>query len=159
MKKPLLAGLLSIATFAMLHAGLNPGDIAVGFTLKNVDDREVSLSDYLDQKGVIVVFTCNPCPFANAYEQRIIQLHTKYADQGFPVLAINSNDESLSPEDSMDKMKIRARRKGIPLPLSERRCRKFSGPMVPLAHHISSSWKRRERNSRLPTSVPLMTMP
>ncbi len=104
---------------------LNPGDLAVGFTLKNVDDSEVSLSDYMDQKGVIVVFTCNPCPFANAYEQRIIQLHNKYADQGFPVIAINPNDEKLSPEDSMEKMKIRAEEKEYPFPYLKDECRSF----------------------------------
>jgi glutathione peroxidase-family protein len=108
MKRIFLTGVFVITAMAILQAGLEPGDPAVEFKLKNVDDREVSLSDYSDQKGLILVFTCNPCPFAKAYEQRIIQLDTKYADQGYPVLAINSNDEELSPEDSMEKMKIRA---------------------------------------------------
>ncbi len=116
MKRYILTGVLAIAAVAILQAGLNPGDAAVGFTLKNVDDTEVSLSDYAEQNGVIVVFTCNPCPFANAYEQRIIQLNNKYVNQGFPVIAINSNDEELSPEDSMEKMKIRSAEKEYPFP-------------------------------------------
>lgn len=116
MKKFFFTGVLAIAAMAILQAGIIPGDVANSFTLKNVDDTDVSLSDYKDQKGVIIVFTCNPCPFANAYEQRIIQLHTKYAKQGFPVIAINPNDEALSPEDSMEKMKVRASEKAYPFP-------------------------------------------
>lgn len=116
MKKIFLSGVLAIAAMLTLQAGLNPGDVAKGFTLINVDDTEVSLSDYADQKGVILVFTCNPCPFAKAYEQRIIQLNNKYADQGFPVIAINPNDEAVSPEDSMDQMKMLAAEKEYPFP-------------------------------------------
>ncbi len=116
MKKLFLTGVIAIAAIAFLQAGLNPGDIAKDFTLKNVDDRDVSLSDYLNKEGVIVVFTCNPCPFAKAYEQRIIQLDTKYAEQGFPVIAINPNDEEISPEDTMEKMKALATEKKYPFP-------------------------------------------
>jgi peroxiredoxin len=100
----------------MVNAGLKPGDTAKGFSLKNVDGTTVSLSDYSDQKGVILIFTCNPCPFAKAYEKRIIQLHQKYASQGFPVVAVNPNDDEISPEDTFGKMKARADEKGFPFP-------------------------------------------
>ena len=69
-----------------------------------------------NQKGVIVVFTCNPCPFAKAYEQRIIALHKSYVDQGFPVVAINPNDVEISPDDTMEKMKARAEEQEYPFP-------------------------------------------
>lgn len=105
MKKALLTGVLAIVAVGFIQAGLNPGDLAVNFTLPNVDGKEVSLSDYSDQKGVIVVFTCNPCPYAKAYEQRIIDLQKTYAKKGYPLVAINPNDVSVSPEDSMEKMK------------------------------------------------------
>lgn len=116
MKRTILTSALALTAFLLVNAGLKPGDNAVPFSLKNVDDATVSLSDYSDQKGVIVVFTCNPCPFAKAYEQRIIQLHKKYADLGFPVVAINPNDEEVSPEDTVDKMKTRSADKGYPFP-------------------------------------------
>jgi peroxiredoxin len=116
MKKAILSFSLAFAGLLLLHAGLKPGDKAVDFSLKNVDGTTVSLSDYSDQKGVIVVFTCNPCPFAQAYEQRIIQLHRKYAPVGYPVVAINPNDEKVSPEDTFEKMKARASEKGFPFP-------------------------------------------
>ncbi len=116
MKRTILTSGLALTAFLLVNAGLKPGDNAVPFSLKNVNDATVSLSDYSDQKGVIVVFTCNPCPFAKAYEQRIIQLHKKYADLGFPVVAINPNDEEVSPEDTVDKMKTRSADKGYPFP-------------------------------------------
>jgi peroxiredoxin len=99
-----------------LTAQLKPGENAVPFTLKNVDSKMVSLSDYKDQKGVILVFTCNPCPFSVAYEDRIIALHKNYAEAGYPVVAINPNDDAISPDDSFEKMKQRAKEKNFPFP-------------------------------------------
>jgi peroxiredoxin len=116
MKKTILTSVLALMAFMLVNAGLKPGDNAVEFSLKNVDGTSVSLSDYADQKGLIVVFTCNPCPFSKAYEQRIISLHKSYADQGFPVVAINPNDVKISPDDTMDKMKARAEEQDYPFP-------------------------------------------
>lgn len=116
MKKVILTSLLSIFTMVLVHGGLKPGDKAVPFSLKNVDGKTVSLSDYSSQKGLIVVFTCNPCPFAKAYEQRIIDLHNTYVGMGFPVVAINSNNPEVSPEDTFDNMISRAKEKSYPFP-------------------------------------------
>ena len=116
MKKVILTSILSLFTLVVVYGGLKPGDKAVPFSLKNVDGKTVSLSDYSSEKGVIVVFTCNPCPFAKAYEQRIIDLHGKYADMGFPVVAINSNNPQVSPEDTFDHMVTRAKEKNYPFP-------------------------------------------
>lgn len=116
MKKAMLTSALAFLVVMLANAGLKPGDNAIGFTLKNVNGTSVSLSDYSDQKGVIVVFTCNPCPYANAYEQRIIALHKKYAGMGFPVVAIDPNDDEISPEDTFAKMKEKAEKKGYPFP-------------------------------------------
>ena len=116
MKKAITTTALAIVAILAVNAGLKPGDKAVDFSLKNVDGTTVSLSDYEDQKGVILVFTCNPCPFAKAYEQRIIQLDQKYASQGFPVVAINPNDAEISPEDTFESMKALAEEKQYPFP-------------------------------------------
>jgi peroxiredoxin len=116
MKKVILTSVLSLFALMLVHGGLKPGDKATSFSLKNVDGTTVALSDYSNQKGVILVFTCNPCPFAKAYEQRIIGLHNTYADMGFPVVAINPNNPAVSPEDTFDKMKARAREKNYPFP-------------------------------------------
>jgi peroxiredoxin len=116
MKKLMLLIFAGLMATVVLHAEVNPGDDAIPFSLKNVDGQTVSLSDYNDQKGVILVFTCNPCPFAKAYEQRIIQLHRNYAERGFPVVAINPNDDELSPEDTFESMKSRADEQEYPFP-------------------------------------------
>lgn len=94
--------------------GYSVGDIATDFKLKNVDGKMVSLADYKKAKGYIIVFTCNHCPFSQAYEQRIIDLHNKYQGKGFPVVAINPNDKTRSPEDSYENMVTRSKEKKYP---------------------------------------------
>ncbi len=96
--------------------GYEVGDKASDFKLKNVDDKLVSLKDYSDAKGFVVVFTCNTCPFAKAYEDRIIEIDKKYSKKGYPVIAINPNDPEVSPGDSFENMKKRANEKNYPFP-------------------------------------------
>jgi len=98
------------------HKGNKIGDIATDFHLKNVDNKMVSLSDYKDAKGYIVIFTCNHCPFAKAYQDRIIALNKKYATKGYPVIAINPNDPKMEPIDSFEGMQQRAKEKGFTFP-------------------------------------------
>lgn len=94
--------------------GLKVGDNAIPFKLKNIDNKMVSLSDYNSSKGVIIIFTCNHCPFSVAYEDRIIELHKKYASLGFPVVAINPNDAVAYPEDDFVSMQKRSKDKNFP---------------------------------------------
>jgi peroxiredoxin len=89
-------------------AGYNVGDNVKEFALQNTDGNTVKLSDYQDEKGVIVVFTCNHCPYAKAYESRIMALDINYASKGYPVIAINPNDPDKEPEDSPEGMIKRA---------------------------------------------------
>lgn len=96
--------------------GYSVGDMATDFSLKNIDDQMVSLADYEDAKGFIVTFTCNHCPYAVAYEDRIIALDAKYKDQGYPVIAINPNNPEVMEDDSFEKMKVRAEEKGFTFP-------------------------------------------
>jgi len=108
---------ISILTItAAVSQGYNVGDKAADFKLKNVDGKFVSLSDYPDAKGFTVIFTCNHCPYAIAYEDRIIELDKKYKKSGYPVIAINSNDPDIAPDDSYDKMIVRAKEKGFTFP-------------------------------------------
>lgn len=74
--------------------GYEVGDKATDFKLKNVDGKMVSLADFKEAKGFIVIFDCNTCPYSKAYNERIIDLNEKYAVKGFPVITINSNDGS-----------------------------------------------------------------
>ncbi|HKR03842.1 MAG TPA: thioredoxin family protein [Bacteroidia bacterium] len=107
---------ITMNSFTPPSPGYSVGDKAADFKLKNVDGKMVSLADYKEAKGFIVIFTCNHCPFAQAYEQRIIDLHNKYASQGFPVLAVNPNDKNVEPDDSYENMISRAKEKNYPFP-------------------------------------------
>lgn len=96
--------------------GYKPGDVASDFNLKNVDNKMVSLADYKDAKGFIVIFTCNACPYSVAYEDRIIALDKKYKPLGYPVVAINPNDPEASPKETFQLMQQRAADKGFTFP-------------------------------------------
>ncbi len=91
--------------------GYQVGDKVADFSLQNVDGKMVALSDYKDDKGVIVIFSCNSCPWVVAYEDRMNDLHNTYAEKGYPVLAINSNDIEIKPDDDMPSMQKRAKEK------------------------------------------------
>ncbi|TGV01250.1 thioredoxin family protein [Flavivirga rizhaonensis] len=96
--------------------GYKIGDTAEDFSLKNVDGNMVSLSDYKDAKGFIVTFTCNTCPYAVMYEDRLIALNNKYASKGYPVIAIMPNNTDVKPGDNLEAMKARAKSKGFTFP-------------------------------------------
>ncbi|MEY3688901.1 MAG: hypothetical protein RIT37_463 [Bacteroidota bacterium] len=113
MKSMMMALLLFCAVHAFSAEGLKIGDDAVDFSLKNIDGSMISLANYSNDKGIVVIFTCNHCPFSKAYEDRIIDLHNTYSKKGYPVLAINPNDPISVPEDSFDNMKERAKEKGF----------------------------------------------
>lgn len=109
-----LFALMMFTTSILIAQGYKVGDIVSDFKLKNVDGKMVSLSDFNKSKGTIVIFTCNHCPYAKAYEDRIISIHKKYESLGFPVIAINPNNPEVQPEDSYDLMVARAKEKGYP---------------------------------------------
>ncbi len=111
--------------FALLWAGspvkegYEIGDTAADFKLKNVDGKMVSLADFKDAKGFIVIFDCNTCPVSKAYNERIIELNAKYAGLGFPVIAINPNDPTKSKGDTFEENVKYAKKKGYTFPYLE----------------------------------------
>lgn len=111
--------LFTLGMFTLLSVNaqpLQPGANAPHFSLKNIDEKIVSLDDFSDQKGVVLIFTCNHCPFAIAWEDRIIALDKKYRELGYPVVAINPNNPEIQPEDSFEKMVKRAESKHFTFP-------------------------------------------
>ncbi|MTI21221.1 thioredoxin family protein [Fulvivirga sp. RKSG066] len=101
--------LLLIACVFVFFAGAPKGGYQVGdsvddFELKSVEGEMVSLADYEDAKGFILIFDCNTCPYSKAYLERIKELHAKYESKGYPVVAIQPNDPGRSPGDSFDEM-------------------------------------------------------
>lgn len=111
-----LALICVVALFSFENPPYEVGDSVADFKLKNVDGKMVSLSDYKDQKGAIVIFDCNTCPYSKAYNGRIIDLNDKYASKGFPVITINPNDPEISPGDSFKEMASQAKKKGYEFP-------------------------------------------
>ncbi len=103
-----------ISAVSPVDDGYKVGEQAADFSLKNVDGTMVSLKDYKGVNGYIVIFTCNTCPYALMYEDRIIALQNKYASQGYPVVAINPNDPSVKPGDDFASMQARAKEKNYP---------------------------------------------
>lgn len=111
-----LFAIISICLTTQAHHGYHVGDNIADFSLKNIDGKNVSLANYTKAKGFIIVFTCNHCPYAKAYEDRIIALDKKYAALGYPVIAINPNDAVQYPEDDYASMQQRAKEKGFTFP-------------------------------------------
>lgn len=119
--KPFFGKLLFAVLTITLVSAMSPvaddykvGQQAADFSLKNVDGTMVSLKDYKSVNGYIVVFTCNTCPYAVMYEDRLIELHNKYAPLGYPVVAINPNDPSVKAGDDFASMQARAKEKNFP---------------------------------------------
>lgn len=147
-KKFILTTILALLPLIFVQGGLKPGDPAPPFYLKSVDGTFVSLSDYNNQKGVILVFTSNLCPFSKAYEQRIIKLHRRFSSAGFPVVAINSNSLEISPDDSLSQMKQLSDEKNYPFPYlkdeNQEVCKAYGAtrnPQVYLLEKSSSGFK------------------
>ncbi|UUC44253.1 thioredoxin family protein [Flavobacterium cerinum] len=112
----LVVGAMSAFTMIKPAGGYKVGDVATDFSLKNVDNKKVALADFKAAKGFIVVFTCNHCPYAQAYEDRIVALDKKYKKLGYPVIAINPNNPAKQKDDSFELMQVRAKEKNFTFP-------------------------------------------
>ena len=113
MKTLLIICFVTITAMVKAQTGYQIGDIAEDFNLKNVDGKQVSLANYKDAKGYIVVFTCNTCPVSKGYQDRVEALNATFASKGYPVVAINTNDPIASPGDSFEKMQALAKAKSM----------------------------------------------
>jgi peroxiredoxin len=123
-----LALVMQAGSAAADPAGLQTltiGAAAPDFKLPGVDGRTWSLRDFADARILVVLFTCNHCPTAQAYEDRIIKLHTDFKDRGVALVAISPNNPQAvrldelgytDLGDSLEDMKVRAREKKFPFP-------------------------------------------
>ncbi|PWG05289.1 thioredoxin family protein [Polaribacter aquimarinus] len=134
---------MSVAFSIKPRDGYKVGDVIEDFKLKNIDDKMVSLSDYTDAKGFIIIFTCNMCPYSVANEDRIIALDKKYKTLGYPVIAINPNDPKAMPGDGFPQMKVRAAEKGFTFPYlfdeGQKVYPKFGASRTPHVYIVSKS--------------------
>lgn len=124
-----IAFLLSTICFIQAHAvditPLKQGDTAPDFSLPGVDGKTHSLNDYDSAKVLVVLFTCNHCPTAQAYEDRLIQYTSEYKPKGVQFVMISPNDDKAvrldelgytDLNDSLEDMKLRAKEKKFPFP-------------------------------------------
>jgi len=117
----ILASFAQAANPPMLKIGAKAPD----FNLPGVDGKNYSLKDFADAKILVIIFTCNHCPTAQAYEQRIIKLYDDFKDKGMALVAISPNDPSAvrldelgytDLSDSFEEMKVRAKERGYKFP-------------------------------------------
>lgn len=144
-KKILAAFIIAALPSAGFAGGYTVGETVKSFKLKNVNNKMVSLDDYKKEKGVIVIFTCNHCPFSKLYEDRIISLHNAFAAKGFPVIAINSNDPKIVPDDSFENMVERSTEKKFSFPYlfdeSQNVAKAFGASRTPHVFLLSNTGK------------------
>jgi peroxiredoxin len=109
-----------LLVFSATLLGMNflpSGDkIVHDFSLINTNGKLVSLGDYPDAKGFIIVFTCNHCPFAKLYPPRLNALNAKYSKLGLPLIAISSTDTIIYEEDTYPEMVLKSKREQFNFP-------------------------------------------
>jgi peroxiredoxin len=89
------------------------GAEAPQFDLPGVDGQNHTLDSYADTDVLVLVQSCNHCPYVQAWEGRLSAIASDYADRGVRVVAVNSNDADSHPEDSFDEMQKRSREQGF----------------------------------------------
>ena len=108
------------AALASASAGLalEIGDAlpAGGVKMKNIDGSKHSLASTMGPKGLLVVFSCNHCPWVQRWESRMVDLGNAYSAKGIGVIAVNSNDTVEFPDDGFEQMQARAKEKGYAFP-------------------------------------------
>ena len=92
------------------------GEKAPDFSLPGVDGRRYSIASFVDKPVLVIIFSCNHCPYVKAFEDRMVSIQKDYAAKGVQLVAINSNDEKAYAEDSFPEMVKRAREKGFNFP-------------------------------------------
>ena len=95
---------------------LEIGQRAPEFSLPGVDGKDYTLHSFKDKKVVVVLFTCNHCPYAQAYEDRLVTIQRDFAAKGVQLVAINANDEAGYPEDGFENMIKRSQKKQFNFP-------------------------------------------
>ena len=108
---------LLIFAFVITNMAFAPQkQIVNDFSLMNVDGNKVSLANYKDAKGFIIVFTCNHCPFAKLYPPRLNELNNGFKPLGVPLIAISSTDTMMYEEDTYPNMVTKAKEEQFNFP-------------------------------------------
>jgi len=116
-----LAAVVFLSVAPAAAGELVANELAIGaagpsFDLKGTDGQMHALAALAGHKGTAVIFTCNECPYAKGYEDRLIALAKEYQPRGVAFVAINPNDPAVVPGDAFEFMVKRAQDKGFPFP-------------------------------------------
>ncbi len=126
---------------------LEIGQRAPDFALPGVDGKDHSLVSFRDKKVVVVMFTCNHCPYVQAYEDRLISIQRDYGKKDVQLIAINANDSSSYPEDGFDNMIKRAQQKQYNFPYlrdeNQRVARAYGAEYTPEVFVLNSKFQVR----------------
>jgi peroxiredoxin len=145
----------------MATSKLKIGSVLPSFNLKGTDDKLYSDKSFKDKKILVLIFSCNHCPYVQAYEERMKQIQKEFSGKGVQMIAVNSNDEISYPDDSFENMKRRAKNKNYNFPYlrdeNQSAAKDFDATHTPeifvfnderkLAYHgkIDDNWKEPER--------------
>ena len=133
----------------MMVSTLGLGDAAPDFLLQGVDGKQYSLDSFKEKAVLVVIFSCNHCPYVKAYEDRMVAIQKDYADKGVQFVAINSNDATAYPEDGFDEMVKRAKEKGFNFPYlrdeSQKAVEAYGGICTPHVFAFDGERKLRYR--------------
>ncbi len=113
--------------------GLQPGQKAPDFELPGADGKTYRLASFADKPILVVFFTCNHCPYVQAWESRFVEVQRDYASKGVQLVGINSNDDAKYPEDDFDHMVARAKAKGYNFPYLRDESQKIAEAYGPVA--------------------------
>src|SRR5262249_42117359 len=155
-------GIQAISVAALLCAAsttfakeLEIGAKGPAFDLLGVDGKQHTLASVANGKdnkpvaATAVVFTCNHCPFAKAYEPVLIDMAKHYADKGVSFVFISSNDPTIAPDDSYENMQARAKEKEYPFPYlfdaTQSAAKKYGAMVTPHVFVLDNKMKLRYR--------------
>lgn len=145
----------------MMLPTLALGARAPDFDLPGVDGKNHSLASFQSKRVLVVIFSCNHCPYVKDYEDRMVSIQRDYAARGVQLVAINSNDDKAYPEDSFAEMVKRAKQKGFNFPYlrdgSQKVVEAYGGICTPHVFAFDSSrvlrYRGRIDDSRDPSKV------
>jgi hypothetical protein len=114
---------LAAVSLCAAYSSANAAALALGATmpdsttkLLNVDGRELTLAKVAGKQGTLVIFSCNHCPWVKAWETRMVAIGNAAMAEGVGVVAVNSNDPKVYPDDDLVRMKERAKDGGYRFP-------------------------------------------
>ncbi len=111
-----IASIFALNSFKTIEKNIFQDKEIQNFSLRNVNGQFIGLNDYPNAKGFVVIFTCNHCPFAKLYSERLNFIDAKYKPLGIPLLAINAMDSVVYEEETFDLMRERAKTEKFTFP-------------------------------------------